>query len=233
MTQTKRGWFRIVIGVLTGTVSACSGQAIDFNSQGGSHGLTGGQSNTAAGGYTAGAYPTNGGSHPNTSGGASLGMNGGASGGGAINQAGKGGVIPEPGDGVFDCSRADELCQAAPDGHVIAYADESELSSLIVGAWLRCSGNAFPERGAGILISADHTWNSLDEGNDTSCKRVETGFDYYGTWTAQKTGDLVQFNLLKIGGGGAFYFPIFSDTGRLRLDPGGAPTEYVKATSLH
>jgi hypothetical protein len=38
----------------------------------------------------------------------------------------------------------------------------------------------------------------------------------------------VQFNLLIVNGGGAYYFPAFTDTGRLMLDPGGLPTEYVR-----
>jgi len=100
--------------------------------------------------------------------------------------------------------------------------------ALLVGDWLRCSGTGYPG-GVGLSISADHTWNSLTATDDGACVPVTTGFTGYGTWTISQ-GNPLQFNLLKVGGGGAGYFPMISDTERLLLDFGGAPMEYVRAS---
>jgi hypothetical protein len=142
------------------------------------------------------------------------------------------GTTPLPGEGVYDCVHVTEECNAAPNGHVVPYSTEEDLTSLIVGPWLRCSTSGFPESGVGILISADHTWHTLLESSDGSCLRVTTGFDDYGTWAAEKIGDSVRFKLVKSGGAGTAYFPAFSDTGRARLDPNSNPIDYVKAPTL-
>jgi len=135
--------------------------------------------------------------------------------------------------GTFDCRNIEERCAAAPPGNSVAYSNEQELSSLIGGAWLRCSGSGYPTFGVGVLISADHTWNSITVGSDGSCVPVTKGFTDYGTWVTNESAGHLQFNLLKVDGGGAAYFPAISDTDRLLLDPGARPTEYVRAPIMN
>lgn len=125
-----------------------------------------------------------------------------------------------------------ERCSSAPQGHVIPYSSEADLTSLITGAWLRCGESGFPEGSAGILVSSDHTWNSVLESADGSCLRITTGFDDYGTWTIEKASESVRLKLMKAGGGSYSYSPAFSDTARARLDPLGNAVDYVKAPSL-
>lgn len=118
-----------------------------------------------------------------------------------------------------------------PNGHVVPYSTAAEFEAKIQGDWLQCSPDAsYPsEFGDGIRIQPDHTWYSLIRNAACGYDPLTTGFDGYGTWTINvNSPDSIQFNLLRTIGGGAGYFPAFTDTGQLNLDAGGLPTLYVR-----
>jgi hypothetical protein len=119
---------------------------------------------------------------------------------------------------------------ATPDGHVVPYTTVKELEARIVGDWLQCSPDAsYPSQyGDGIRISADHTWHSLVQNAACGYDPLDTGFEGYGSWTAEENAPgNVQFNLFGVSVG-AYYFLAFTDTGQLNLDAGGLPTVYVR-----
>ena len=151
----------------------------------------------------------------------------GASGGGSSGASGAGGAggakANPPSHNLLACD--------VPNGHLVPSSTAAELETKIVGDWLQCSPDAsYPsEYGDGIRIQADHTWYSLIQNAACGYDPLTTGFDGYGTWTIEEFGtSSIQFNLLKAIGGGAYYFPAFTDSGQLNLDAGGLPTLYVR-----
>jgi hypothetical protein len=119
---------------------------------------------------------------------------------------------------------------SAPNGHAIPYTTVAELEAMIEGDWLRCSGTAYPaEFGVGLRIAPDHTWNALDASAGGGVAPITTGFDGYGTWTAAEIyAGAIQFNLLKLDGGGAGYRVAFTDSGQMQMDPGGVHADYQR-----
>jgi hypothetical protein len=120
---------------------------------------------------------------------------------------------------------------AAPAGHVVPYKTVADLEALIQGDWLRCSGTDYAAQfGPGLRISPDHTWSALATGDGGALEPITSGFDGYGTWTADEVyADHIQINLLIVSGGGTGGFATFTDTGQMRLDNGNAtPPDYVR-----
>jgi hypothetical protein len=176
-------------------------------------------------GFAPGDYVRlSGGGGPGGGGGASAGNGGtaGSGGGGGVTSGngGTGGTVSIPGPG--DCS--------APDGRVVPYTTLADLERLIFGDWLRCRGNAYPSAfGVGLRISPDHTWSALERSDAGTLQPITTGFDGYGTWADEEvTPGNLQFYLHRIGGGGANYVVLFSDTGQMRMDFFTAAADYVR-----
>jgi hypothetical protein len=140
--------------------------------------------------------------------------------GGTVGSTGGTGGSPEP---PANCG--------LPAGQEVPYATVADLEGLAEGYWLHCSGSAYPAAyGIGIWIASDHTWNALETDSAGSFHPIVTGFDGYGTWSAENGAppSRIQLNLLRISGGGAGYYPVFTDDGRMDLDPGGLSTIYVR-----
>jgi hypothetical protein len=149
----------------------------------------------------------------------------GGSGGSAAGAGGAGGAIG--GTGGSDAPPAN--C-GLPTGQEVPCTTVSALEGLVEGDWLHCSGSAYPAAyGIGIRIAPDHTWNALQTDSAGNLQVISTGSDGYGTWSAaaEEPGH-IRFDLLRSTGGGMGYFPVFTDAGRMDLDPGGVSTQYVR-----
>jgi hypothetical protein len=96
------------------------------------------------------------------------------------------GVQSEPALGMHQCN--------APDGPMHDYSTTSELSQLIAGTWVHCSGpTLMGAEEQGIEFLAGGTYYVLISDGEGGLVR-ETGFDGQGTWVGlQLTPTSVEF----------------------------------------
>jgi hypothetical protein len=115
-------------------------------------------------------------------------------------------------------------CNAA-DGPIHPYTQASEVQTLVVGRWIRCSGTGiFGSMALGIEFDADGTYFMLgDDGHGGAVKLM--GFDAQGTWdVTQETPTTAQLNIHSApnaGNGGAAQFEDAPRKFALDLDPTG------------
>jgi hypothetical protein len=119
--------------------------------------------------------------------------------------------LPPSNPELSPIERAMQECDV-PQGPLHSYTKASELETLILGQWLRCSGPPWLADSDGIEFADDHTFFALiDDGLGKLVRR--TGFGNQGTWDAsQETETWVQLNTHLTPAGGNGGSPAFEDT---------------------
>jgi hypothetical protein len=104
---------------------------------------------------------------------------------------------------------------AEPEGPIHNYNTAGELTALVVGQWVRCSGPDLlqsPQNGGvGIEFDADGTYHVLAS-DGAGGVITENGFNYQGTWIAEPPPDNAVLTLVPATGGRTDFDLTFEDS---------------------